>query len=64
MANYWMINSRSQRAIGPNVSTDGLTHWISDKQALNDIKDWRKVTVANFQKLVAPRRMNFRGIGP
>jgi esterase/lipase superfamily enzyme len=52
MPKYWMINGRSQGGVGPDVSTDGLTYWVSDKQGLNDIKNWRKVTAANFQKLL------------
>jgi hypothetical protein len=34
------------------ISTDGTTYWVSDKQPLTDIKNWRKVTAANFQKLL------------
>jgi hypothetical protein len=52
MPKYWMINSRSQGGVGPDVSADGMTYWVSDKQPLNDIKNWRKVTAANFQKLL------------
>ncbi|PYK42003.1 MAG: hypothetical protein DME46_12445, partial [Verrucomicrobia bacterium] len=52
MPKYWMINNRSQGGVGPDVSTDGLTYWVSDKQPLTDIKNWRKVTSANFQKLL------------
>ena len=47
-----MINSRSQGGVGPDVSADGMTYWVSDKQPLTDIKNWRKVTAANFQKLL------------
>jgi hypothetical protein len=52
MPKYWMINSRSQGGVGPDVSTDGMTYWVSDKQGLTDIKNWRKITAANFQKLL------------
>jgi hypothetical protein len=52
MPKYWMINSRSQGGIGPDVSTDGMTFWVSDKQSLDDIKNWRQVTNAKFQKLL------------
>src|SRR4029078_13684926 len=52
MPKYWMINSRSQGGVGPDVSADGMTYWVSDKQPLTDIKNWRKVTAANFQKLL------------
>jgi hypothetical protein len=52
MPKYWMINNRSQGGVGPDVSTDGMTYWVSDKQSLTDIKNWRKVTAANFQKLL------------
>ena len=47
-----MINNRSKGGVGPDVSTDGMTYWVSDKQSLTDIKNWRKVTAANFQKLL------------
>jgi hypothetical protein len=52
MPKYWMINNRSQGGVGPDVSADGMTYWVSDKQPLTDIKNWRKVTAANFQKLL------------
>src|SRR6266487_6851477 len=52
MPKYWMVNNRSQGGVGPDVSTDGMTYWVSDKQPLTDIKNWRKVTAANFQKLL------------
>jgi hypothetical protein len=52
MPKYWMINNRSQGGVGPDVTTDGMTYWVSDKQPLTDIKNWRKVTAANFQKLL------------
>jgi hypothetical protein len=35
-----MINDRSQGGVGPDVSTDGMTYWVSDKQQLTDIKNW------------------------
>jgi len=47
-----MINDRSQGGVGPDVNTDGMTYWVSDKQPLTDIKNWRHVTRANFQKLL------------
>ena len=31
-----MINSRSQGGVGPDVSADGMTYWVSDKQPLTD----------------------------
>jgi esterase/lipase superfamily enzyme len=52
MPKYWMINNRSQGGIGPDVSTAGLTYWVSDNEPLIDINNWRKVTAANFQKLL------------
>src|SRR5438132_11717594 len=52
MPKYWMINDRSQGGTGPDVNTDGMTFWVSDKQPLTDIKNWRQVTQANFQKLL------------
>jgi len=45
-----MINDRSNGGVGPNVNPDGVTYWVSDKQPLTEINNWRKVTAANFQK--------------
>lgn len=52
MPKYWMINDRSNSGVGPDVSSEGLTYWVSDKLPLTDIKNWRRVTRANFQKLL------------
>jgi esterase/lipase superfamily enzyme len=52
MPKYWMINDRSNGGIGPDISSGGLTYWVSDKVPLTDIKNWRQVTRANFQKLL------------
>src|SRR5207248_4367349 len=52
MPKYWMINDRSQGGVGPDVNFDGVTYWVSDKQPLTDIKNWRQVTSLNFQKLL------------
>src|SRR2546427_5003758 len=53
MPKYWMINDRSNGGVGPDPNPDGLTYWVSDKQPLTDINNWRKVTAANFEKLAA-----------
>ena len=47
-----MINDRTQGGVGPDVNFDGLSFWVSDKLPLSDIKNWRQVTRANFQKLL------------
>jgi hypothetical protein len=52
MPKYWMINDRSQGGVGPDVNFDGVTYWVSDKQPLTDIKNWRQVTGTTFQKLL------------
>src|SRR5215475_10550707 len=52
MPKYWMLNNRSQDGVGSDVSTDGMTYWVSNKQGLSDIKNWRKVTATTFQKLL------------
>src|SRR5437660_11352281 len=44
MPKYWMINDRSQGGVGPDINTAGVTYWVSDKQPLTDIKNWRQVT--------------------
>jgi len=47
-----MINDRSQEGVGPDLGNDGLTYWVSDKLPLTDIDNWKKVTAANFQKVL------------
>ncbi len=47
-----MINDGSNGGVEPGVNPDGVTYWVSDKQPLTDIKNWRKVTATNFQKLL------------
>jgi esterase/lipase superfamily enzyme len=47
-----MINDRTRGGVGPDVNFDGLTFWVSDKLPLTDIKNWRQITRANFQKLL------------
>jgi len=64
MPKYWMINDRSQGGVGPDVSTDGMTYWVSDKQPLTDIKNWRQVTPANFQKLLVAASDKFPAHDP
>src|SRR6266478_8051672 len=64
MPKYWMINDRSQGGVGPDVSADGMTYWVSDKQPLTDIKNWRQVTPANFQKLLVAAADKFPAHDP
>jgi hypothetical protein len=64
MPKYWMINDRSQGGVGPDVNTDGMTYWVSDKQPLTDIKNWRQVTRANFQKLLVAAADKFPAHDP
>jgi esterase/lipase superfamily enzyme len=64
MPKYWMINGRSDGGIGPDVSPDGVTFWVSDKQPLTDIANWRKVTGANFQKLLVATTDEFPALDP
>lgn len=52
MPKYWMINDRRNEGTGPDVNFGGLTFRVSDKLPLTDIKNWRKVTRGNFQKLL------------
>ena len=59
-----MINDRSQGGVGPDVNTAGLTYWVSDKQPLADIKNWRQVTQANFQKLLVAAADKFPAHDP
>src|SRR5438067_13112417 len=64
MPKYWMINDRSQGGVGPDVSTDGMTYWASDKQPLTDIKNWKQITQANFQKLLVAAADKFPAHDP
>jgi len=59
-----MINDRSQGGVGPDVNTDGMTYWVSDKQPLTDINNWRKVTAPNFQKLLVTAADKFPAHDP
>src|SRR5947208_3442107 len=59
MPKYWMINDRSQGGVGPDVNFDGVTYWVSDKQLLTDIKNWRQVTSLNFRSFWSRRRISF-----
>ena len=52
MPKYWMINDRSNGGVGHDVNFDGFAYWVSDKLPLTEIKNRRKVTTANFQKLL------------
>src|ERR1043166_6663346 len=60
MPKYWMINDRSNGGVGPDVNFDGLTYWVSDKLPLTDIKNWRQVSRADFQKLLVAAADKFR----
>src|SRR6266481_2301270 len=64
MPKYWMINDRSQGGVGPDVNTDGMTYWVTDKEPLTDIKNWRQVTRTNFQKLLAAAADKFPAHDP
>jgi esterase/lipase superfamily enzyme len=59
-----MINDRSQGGVGPDVNTNGVTYWVSDKQPLTDINNWQKVTAANFQKLLVAAADQFPAYDP
>lgn len=64
MPKYWMINDRSQGGVGPDVNTDGMTYWVSDKQPVTDINNWRKVMAPNFQKLLVTAADKFPAHDP
>ncbi|PYJ36391.1 MAG: hypothetical protein DME84_10630, partial [Verrucomicrobia bacterium] len=64
MPKYWMINDRSQGGVGPDVNTDGMTYWVSDKQPLTDIKNWRQIAQANFKKLLVAAADKFPAHDP
>jgi esterase/lipase superfamily enzyme len=64
MPKYWMINDRSNGGVGPDPNPDGMTFWVSDKQPLTEINNWRKVTAANFQKLLVAAADKFPAHDP
>jgi len=64
MPKYWMINDRSDGGVGPDVNSDGVTFWVSDKQPLTDIANWKSVTGANFQKLLVAAAEEFPALDP
>ena len=51
-------------ALDRTSSTDGTTYWVSDKQPLTDIENWRQVTRANFQKLLVAAADRFPAYDP
>ena len=59
-----MINDRSNGGVGPDPNPDGMTFWVSDKQPLTEINNWRKVTAANFQKLLVAASDKFPAHDP
>jgi esterase/lipase superfamily enzyme len=48
-----MINDRNLGGTGPDRNSAGSTFWVSDGGSLDEIGNWKKVTAANFQKLLA-----------
>jgi len=56
MAKYWMISDRDRGpggiGTGTGMNDAGLTYWISDTTPLNKIDNWKKVSAANFKKLL------------
>jgi esterase/lipase superfamily enzyme len=64
MPKYWMINDRSNGGIGPDPNPDGVTYWVSDKEPLSEIGNWRKVTAANFQNMLVSAADKFPALAP
>ena len=52
MPRYWLISDRNNGGTGGGRNDDGMTFWVSDTPPLNRIENWKKVSAANFKKLL------------
>jgi hypothetical protein len=64
MPKYWMINDRDRNGVGTDPNTDGLTYWVTDKEPLNKISNWTKVSQERFQKLLVAAANSFPAVPP
>jgi esterase/lipase superfamily enzyme len=53
MPKYWLISDRNNGGVGGGMNNAGLTYWVSDGGDLTNIANWKKVSPANFQSLLA-----------
>lgn len=64
MPKFWLISDRNNNGTGAGLNTRGLTYFVSDGGALDKIENWRKVTPANFQTLLAAAADEFPALDP
>jgi esterase/lipase superfamily enzyme len=53
MPKYWLISDRDKGGVGQGLNNGGLTYWVSEGGDLTNIASWQKVSVTNFQALLA-----------
>lgn len=64
MPKFWMINDRDKGGVGSGRNDNGLTYWTSDSGPLSDIKNWKRVSPTQFQKLLVSAADQFPEIDP
>jgi esterase/lipase superfamily enzyme len=64
MPKYWLISDRNNGGTGLSKNNSGVTYWVSDTGPLTDISNWKKVSGANFQALLAAAADAFPAIDP
>lgn len=53
MPTYWMISNRALENGQPGSTRGPLTYWVSDTAPLNVFANWRQVSAADFQTMLA-----------
>ena len=53
MPSYWMISNRAFQNGQPSTTRGPLTYWVSDTPPLNVIGNWKQVSAADFQTMLA-----------
>lgn len=53
MPKFWLISDRSNNGTGTGLNTKGLTYFVSDGGALDQIGNWTKVSSSSFQTQLA-----------
>src|SRR5580704_13765630 len=52
MPKYWLISDRNNGGIGTERNVAGLSYFVSDKEALTDINNWKPVSPTQFRTLL------------
>src|SRR5258706_2980860 len=50
MARYWMISNRDVKRDELGTKHSSLSYWMTDKDAVDDLKSWEKSTGPQFKK--------------